>query len=39
LSQPIDIETGDDDNEYAAALEEFGNIGTIDMVSHYLHCY
>jgi hypothetical protein len=37
LSQPIDSET-EDDNEYAAAIEEFGNFGTIDMVSHYFHC-
>ncbi|KAK2433504.1 protein FAR1-RELATED SEQUENCE [Trifolium repens] len=28
--QPIDSES-EDDNEYAAAVEEYGNIGTVDM--------
>jgi hypothetical protein len=35
--QPIDSES-EDDNEYAAAVEEYGNIGTVDMVSQYLNC-
>jgi hypothetical protein len=37
LSQPIDSET-EDGNEYEAAVEEYGNIATVDMVSQYLNC-
>jgi hypothetical protein len=39
LRQQVDSES-DGDIEYAAALEEveeYGNIGTVDMVSQYLH--